>query len=67
MHPDGDDMILKLTLLDLTVLLATLRDSLDAPDPDGKSYAFGRSARHTIWNEIARKCKAEKIELDIQK
>ena len=60
------DYDMKLTLLELTVLAATLRDSLDAPDPDGKTYAFGREARHTIWNEIAKRLQAEQIELDMQ-
>ncbi len=57
---------MKLTLLELTVMVATLRDSLDAPDPDGKAYAFGRAARNTMWTEIAKKLQVEKISLDIQ-
>lgn len=61
----GDDNM-KISLLELTVLATTLRDSLDAPDPDGKAYAFGREARHTIWNEIVQRLKAEKIELDLK-
>lgn len=57
---------MKITALEMTVLMATLRDSLDAPDPDGKAYAFGRAARNTIWKEIATKLSKTDFELQIQ-
>lgn len=57
---------MKITQLELTVLAVTLRDSLDAPDPDGKAFAFGRAARRTIWAEIVKKLKAIDFEFDIQ-
>ena len=57
---------MKITQLELTVLAVTLKDSLDAPDPDGKAYAFGRAARNTVWRDILTKFKATALELDIQ-
>ncbi len=57
---------MKITQLELTVLAVTLKDSLDAPDPDGKAYAFGRAARNTVWRDILTKLKATALELDIQ-
>ena len=59
------DYIMKISLLEFTVMVCTMRDSLDAPDPDGKAYAFGRKARATIWQELAKKIQEEDIELDI--
>ena len=57
---------IKITALELTVLIATLVDSMDAPDPDGKNYAFGRAARETVWRGIAEKLKRTNFKLHIQ-
>lgn len=57
---------IEITALEMTVLLATLADSTDAPDPDGKAYAFGRAARRTVWIQLAEKLKRTKFELEIQ-
>ena len=57
---------ISLTATELTVLYATLVDSLDAPgNTDGNVFAFGRDARQVIAKNLWTKLERVKFQLEI--
>lgn len=59
-------MQINMTAVELTVLYATLVDSLDAPgNTDGKVFAFGRDARQVISRDLWTKLERVKFQVEI--
>ena len=56
---------INLTAVELTVLYATLVDSLDVTDIDGKKFAFGRDARQVISRDLWTKLEKVNFKLEI--
>ena len=56
---------MKITLLELTVLVVTLVDSLDIT-ADSKTFAFGRAARNTVWKNLILKLKNNDVNLALK-
>jgi len=55
-----------ITAVELTVLYATLVDSLDAPgNTDGNVFAFGRDARQIIAKDLWTKLQKKNFKLRI--